>query len=45
MKCVIPLRHDQGMELLMNIAAGAAALLMIVVGGYAILALWWDDLS
>ena len=45
MECVIPLRHDRGMELLMNLAAGAAALLMIVVGGYAILALWWDDLS
>ena len=43
MKCVTPRRHDQDMELLMNLAAGAAALLMIVVGGYAILALWWDD--
>ena len=45
MKCVIPGQHDPGMELVMNLAAGAAALLMIVVGGYAILALWWDDLS
>lgn len=33
------------MELVMNLVAGAAAISMIVVGGYAILALWWDDLS
>ena len=45
MKCVRPARHDAGMELLMNLAAGAAALLMILVGGYAILSLWWDELS
>jgi hypothetical protein len=29
----------------MNLVAGAAAVLMILVGGYAIVAIWWDDLS
>ena len=29
----------------MNLAAGAAGVLMILVGGYSILAIWWDDLS
>jgi hypothetical protein len=38
-------RHDEIMELVLNVAAGAAAILMILVGGYAIAALWWDDLS
>jgi hypothetical protein len=33
------------MELVMNLAAGAAAILMILVGGYAIVAMWWDDLT
>jgi hypothetical protein len=33
------------MELVMNLVAGAAAVLMILVGGYAIAAIWWDDLS
>jgi hypothetical protein len=33
------------MELAMNLVAGAAAVLMILVGGYAIVAIWWDDLS
>ena len=33
------------MELLLNLAAGAAAVLMILIGTYPILALWWDDLS
>lgn len=32
-------------ELMLNLAAGAAATLMILVGGYAIAALWWDDLT
>ena len=45
MKCVRPTRHDEFMELVMNLAAGVAAVLMILVGGYSILALWWDDLS
>jgi hypothetical protein len=38
-------RHDVDMELVLNLAAGAAAILMILVGGYAIAALWWDDLT
>jgi hypothetical protein len=38
-------RHDAAMELAMNLVAGAAAVLMILVGGYAIAAIWWDDLS
>jgi hypothetical protein len=38
-------RHDGVMELAMNLVAGAAAVLMILVGGYAIVAIWWDDLS
>ena len=29
----------------MNLVAGAAAVLMVLVGGYAIVAIWWDDLS
>ncbi len=29
----------------MNLAAGAAALLMILVGAFAIVAIWWDDLT
>jgi hypothetical protein len=33
------------MELLLNLAAGVAAVLMILIGAYSILALWWDDLS
>ena len=27
----------------MNLVAGVAAVLMILVGGYAIAAIWWDD--
>lgn len=38
-------RHYVGMELVLNLVAGAAAILMILVGGYAIAALWWDDLT
>jgi hypothetical protein len=34
-----------GMELLMDLVAGAAAVLMVLVGGYAIAAIWWDDLT
>ena len=37
-------RHDDAMELAMNLVAGVAAVLMILVGGYAIAAIWWDDL-
>lgn len=45
MESVRVTRHDAGMELVMNLVAGAAAVLMILVGGYAIAAIWWDDLS
>lgn len=34
-----------GMEMLMDLLAGAAGVLMILVGGYAIAAIWWDDLT
>jgi hypothetical protein len=44
MESVRALRHDAAMELAMNLVAGAAAVLMILVGGYAIAAIWWDDL-
>jgi hypothetical protein len=44
MESVRGLRHDDAMELAMNLVAGAAAVLMILVGGYAIAAIWWDDL-
>jgi hypothetical protein len=44
MESVRVLRHDGAMELAMNLVAGAAAVLMILVGGYAIAAIWWDDL-
>ena len=44
MESVRVLRHDVAMELAMNLVAGAAAVLMILVGGYAIVAIWWDDL-
>jgi hypothetical protein len=44
MESVRVLRHDETMELAMNLVAGAAAVLMILVGGYAIAAIWWDDL-
>ncbi len=44
MESVRVLRHDAAMELAMNLVAGAAAVLMILVGGYAIVAIWWDDL-
>lgn len=37
-------RHYVVMELVLNLVAGAAAILMVLVGGYAIVALWWDDL-
>ena len=43
MKCVTAIRHDERMELVMNVVAGAAAVLMILVGGYSIVAIWWDD--
>lgn len=29
----------------MNLVAGASAVVMILVGGYAIAAIWWDDPS
>lgn len=45
MESVRVARHDDPMELVLNLAAGAAAILMILVGGYAIAALWWDDLT
>lgn len=45
MESVRVLRHDGFMELVMNLVAGASAALMILVGGYAIAAIWWDDLS
>jgi hypothetical protein len=45
MESVRVLRHDGFMELAMNLMAGVAAVLMILVGGYAIAAIWWDDLS
>ena len=38
-------RHYVVMELVLNLVAGAAAILMVLVGGYAIVALWWDDLT
>jgi hypothetical protein len=33
------------MEFVMNLVAGVAAVLMVLVGGYSIIAIWWDDLS
>lgn len=45
MKCVRPGRHDDFMEFVMNLVAGVAAFLMLLVGGYSIIAIWWDDLS
>jgi hypothetical protein len=33
------------MELAMNLVAGAAAVLTILIGVYAIAAIWWEDLS
>jgi hypothetical protein len=33
------------MDVVMNVAAGVAAVLMILVGGYSIIAIWWDDLT
>ena len=44
MESVRVVRQDSVMELAMNLVAGAAAVLMILVGGYAIAAIWWDDL-
>jgi hypothetical protein len=44
MESVRVVRQDVVMELAMNLVAGAAAVLMILVGGYAIAAIWWDDL-
>ncbi len=32
-------------EFVMNLVAGVAAVLMVLVGGYSIIAIWWDDLS
>ena len=31
------------MDLVMDLLAGVAAVLMILVGGYAIVAIFWDD--
>ncbi|GEM_PF-2069930 len=45
MKSVTPSVHDDSMETLMDLVAGAAAVLMILVGGYSIVAIWWDDLT
>jgi hypothetical protein len=44
MESVRVVRQDAAMELATNLVAGAAAVLMILVGGYAIAAIWWDDL-
>ncbi len=33
------------MEFVMNLVAGVAAVLRVLVGGYSIIAIWWDDLS
>jgi hypothetical protein len=44
-KRVTPDAHDGWMDLLMNVVASVAGLLMVVVGGYAIAAIWWDDLT
>jgi hypothetical protein len=33
------------MDLVMNVVAGVTGVLMILVGGYSIAAIWWDDLS
>jgi len=44
MESVRVVGQDAVMELATNLVAGAAAVLMILVGGYAIAAIWWDDL-
>jgi hypothetical protein len=31
------------MEFVMDLVAGVAAVLMVLVGGYAIAAIFWDD--
>jgi len=33
------------MEFLMNLVASVAAVLMVLVGAYSIIAIWWDDLN
>ena len=33
------------MEFVMNLMAGVAAVLMVLVGAYSIIAIWWDDIT
>jgi hypothetical protein len=33
------------MGLLLNLVAGVAAVLMVVVGVYSMIAIWWDELD
>ncbi len=33
------------MGLLLNLVAGVAAILMVVVGVYSMIAIWWDELD
>ena len=32
------------MDLLMDVMAGVTGILMLLVGGFSIVAIWWDDL-
>ncbi|MEX1126342.1 MAG: hypothetical protein WD895_00760 [Acidimicrobiia bacterium] len=34
-----------GMGLLMNLVAGVAGVLMVVIGVYSMVAIWWDELD
>jgi hypothetical protein len=45
MESVTPASDHVGMGLLMNIVAGVAGILMVVIGVYSMIAIWWDELG
>jgi hypothetical protein len=36
---------DVGMGLFLNLVAGVAGVLMVVIGVYSMVAIWWDELD
>ena len=45
MEYVTPPSDDVGMGLLMNLVAGVAGVLLVVIGVYSMIAIWWDELD
>jgi hypothetical protein len=45
MEFVTPAPDDVDMGLLMNLVAVVAGVLMVVIGVYSMVAIWWDELD